>query len=209
VRPTRDRLVTATGELLRRGGYHGTSMKQITAAAGAPTGSMYHFFPGGKDELVAEVLLTSGEAYRQLFVAIASDAPDAPSAVAAFFDGAAAVLEDTDFVDPCPIGTVAREVANTNEPLRAATARVFASWLDTAVEYLEGEHVASTTARELATTIVAALEGGFILARARRNAEPLRAAGRMMSRLVIDVQLRDRDFAAPSRHALHIEPNRQ
>jgi AcrR family transcriptional regulator len=100
---TRERIVTATGELFRRQGYNGTSLKQVTAAAGAPFGSLYHFFPGGKEELADEVIRTSGAAYRSLFELVYDAAADPPTAVTDFFDGAAAVLEETGYLDACPI----------------------------------------------------------------------------------------------------------
>src|SRR5260370_34466566 len=160
---TRDRFLTATNESFRRRGYNGTSLKHVTAAAQAPTGSLYHFFPGGKDQLASEVITTSGAAYRELFEAIADAAASPGDAVTDFFDGAALVLEETDFIDPCPIGTVAREVASTNEPLRRATERVFQSWIDAASTRLVAAGIADDEARRLATAIVAALEGGFVL----------------------------------------------
>jgi AcrR family transcriptional regulator len=184
VRATRDRLLTATNELFRRRGYHGTSLKQVTAAAAAPIGSLYHFFPGGKDDLARAVILSSGDAYRQLFELIADAAAGPADAVTDFFEGAADVLEETDYIDPCPIGTVAREVASSNETLRHATADVFDSWIDAAASRFEAAGVGREDAGQLATTIVAALEGGFVLARARRDSETLRATGRGIRRLV-------------------------
>jgi AcrR family transcriptional regulator len=73
---TRDRIVTATSELFRTRGYHGTSLKHVTAASGAPIGSVYHFFPGGKVALAEAVITESGAAYRALFELIADAAPD-------------------------------------------------------------------------------------------------------------------------------------
>src|SRR5690348_1967899 len=158
---TRDRFLTATNESFRRRGYNGTTLKHVTAAAHAPTGSLYHFFPGGKDELAAEVITMSGAAYRELFETIADAAAKPGDAVTDFFEGAALVLEETDFIDPCPIGTVAREVASTNEPLRVATERVFASWIDAATTRLAAAGVDNGKAERLAIAIVASLEGGF------------------------------------------------
>lgn len=184
VADTRDRLLAATNESFRRRGYNGTSMKDVTSAAQAPTGSLYHFFPGGKDDLAAAVITTSGAAYRELFEAIAHEAASPAAAVTDFFDGAAAVLEETDFIDPCPIGTVAREVASTNEALRRATEQVFASWIDAVTARLAAAGVAKQEAERLAAAIVAALEGGFVLARARRDADVLRDTGRIMRGVV-------------------------
>jgi AcrR family transcriptional regulator len=186
VADTRTRLLTATNESFRRRGYNGTSLKHVTAAAHAPTGSLYHFFPGGKDELAAESITTSGEAYRQLIETVADAAASPGDMITDSFDGAALVLEETDFIDPCPIGTVAREVASTNEPLRRATERVFASWIDTATTRLSAAGVPPTEARTLGTALVAALEGGFVLARAKRDANVLREIGTVMRRVVED-----------------------
>ncbi len=181
---TRDRLLTATNESFRRRGYNGTSLKHVTTAARAPTGSLYHFFPGGKDELTRAVLTTSGAAYRELFEAVADEASSPEAAVTDFFDAAATVLEETDFIDPCPIGTVAREVASTNEALRQATEQVFTSWIDAARARLTAAGIDTEEAEQLATMLVAALEGSFVLARAKRDANVLRDTGRVMRRVV-------------------------
>ena len=181
---TRDRIVTATAELFRRQGYNGTALKAVTVAADAPFGSLYHFFPGGKEELGEAVVLTSGRAYQELFEVIYDAAPDPVTAVGDFFDGAAEVLVSTGYVDACPIGTVALEVASTNDRLRRATATVFAGWEAAAATRLEGAGIAPAAAAELATTLVAAIEGGFMLSRAARSPDPMHAAGRAMRRLV-------------------------
>jgi AcrR family transcriptional regulator len=181
---TRDRIVTATAELFRRHGYGATSMKMIVDAAQAPAGSVYHFFKGGKEELAEVVITTSGAAYQQLFETIFDAAADAPSAISDFFDGAAEVLAETDYVDICPIGSVALEVASTHDRLRAATASVFTGWQASAELRLRGAGMPPDAAAELAAALVAAIEGGFMLSRTARDPEPLRAAGRVMRRAV-------------------------
>src|SRR2546423_1539895 len=125
---TRERIVDSSAELFRRQGYTGTGVKQIVAAASAPFGSLYHFFPGGKAQLGEEVIRWSGQMYLQLFVTVAGDAPDVATGVERFFAGAAETLEETGYADACPIATVALEVASTNEPPRKATADGFDSW---------------------------------------------------------------------------------
>lgn len=184
VADTRTRIVTATNELFRVHGYHGTSLSQISQASGATTGSIYHFFPGGKDELTAVVIETTGEVYRQLFDAIATDASDAASAFVDFFDGAADVLVESDYLDPCPIGTVAREVASSNERLRAAAAAAFDSWITAAIDHLSAAGLAEPDARDLALVFVATLEGGFVLSRTLRRPDPLHAAARTLAPVV-------------------------
>jgi AcrR family transcriptional regulator len=173
---TKERIVGTTGELFRRQGYTGTGLKQIVAAAGAPFGSIYHFFPGGKQQLAAEVIRTSGRAYQQLVEAILDQAPDAVTAVETGFAAAAETLVATDYADACPIATVALEVASTDETLRAATADVFAEWVDSGATRFERWGFAPADARRLAIVLITSLEGAFVLCRAARNTEALTAA---------------------------------
>src|SRR4051794_11965696 len=156
---TKDRIVGAGAELFRRQGYTGTGMKQIVAEANAPFGSLYHFFPGGKEELGGEVIRRSGRMYYELFEAISEAADDPVSAVQDFFSGAAEVLRQTDYADACPIATVALEVASTNEPLRQATAEVFESWIDGASQRMAGFGIEEDRARPLAIAVISLLEG--------------------------------------------------
>ena len=187
---TRDRIIAATNELFRRGGYNGTSLRQVTDAAGAPTGSLYHFFPRGKADLAEAVITETGASYLELFELIAAAAANPGAAVGDVFDGAAETLEESDYIDVCPIGTVAREVANTNDRLRGAADRVFMSWIESLGKHLETAGLTTTEATALATTVVAALEGSFVLARTRRDADVLRHTGQHIRQLV-DAQLRD------------------
>ncbi|HEX3316962.1 MAG TPA: TetR/AcrR family transcriptional regulator [Solirubrobacteraceae bacterium] len=175
--PTKDRIVTASAELFRRGGYTGTGLKRIAAEAQAPFGSIYHFFPGGKEELGAETVRWSGARFGDLVPAVFDPAPDVVTAVRRFFAGAAEHLEDSGWVDACPIATVALEVSSVSEPLREACADVFADWIASASARLAEAGIAEDRARELAIGMVAALEGAFVLARALRSTEPLEVAG--------------------------------
>src|SRR5581483_2783743 len=75
-RSTRERIVGAGAELFRRQGYSATGVKQIVTAAQAPFGSLYHHFPGGKEQLGAEAVRVSGAIYEQLIPAVIDVAPD-------------------------------------------------------------------------------------------------------------------------------------
>src|SRR5207244_2520231 len=121
---TRDRILTATADLLRRKGYNGTGLKEIVKASEAPFGSIYHFFPGGKEELGAEAIRIAGRTYNALIQAFFENTTDIPETTKAFFEGAAEVLRVTDYEDACPIATVALEVASTSEPMRQASGDV-------------------------------------------------------------------------------------
>ena len=174
---TRERILDAGGEYFGRQGYSGTGVKQIVEAAQAPFASLYHFFPGGKEQLGAEVIRRSGATYLRLVGAVFDPAPDVVTAVEDFFAGAAETLRQTGYADACPIATIALEVASSSEPLREATAEVFDSWIDGLALRFRDAGVSARRARELAIFTLSALEGAFVLCRAKRSTEPLAIAG--------------------------------
>ena len=178
---TRTRILDASTELFRRQGMSGTGLKQIAESAKAPFGSIYHFFPGGKDDLAGQTIRRAGGEYRDLVMAFFVD-PDGPDSlvdsVATAFTAAGQVLEATDYADACPIATVALEVASTNETLRTATAEVFTDWIEVGAAHIERYRVPHEDARRLIIGFITSLEGAFVLARALRSTEPLEAASR-------------------------------
>ena len=174
---TKERILETTAEMFRRYGYTGSGLKQIVADANAPFGSLYHFFPGGKEQLGDEVIRRSGRMYMELVEAIFDAAPDPVTGAGDVFRGAAEVLRQTEYADACPIATVALEVASSNETLRMATADVFDSWIESATRRFTGAGIPSGKARALAFLLVEMLEGAFLLSRAMRTTEPVEVAG--------------------------------
>jgi AcrR family transcriptional regulator len=174
---TRDRIVQRSAELFRHQGFAGTGVKQIVAEASAPFGSLYHFFPGGKAQLGEEVIRWSGAIYGQLIEAFFLPGTNPVAATRDFFAAAAETLRETDYADACPIATVALEVSSTNEPMRKACAEVFDSWIDGASERLVQSGLSRKRSRALAISMLASLEGAFVLARALRSTEPVEVAG--------------------------------
>jgi AcrR family transcriptional regulator len=179
--PTRERIVQRSAELFRRQGFVATGVKQIVGEASAPFGSIYHFFPGGKEQLGEEVIRYSGAIYAQLIDAFFKPGGDPVAATREFFAAAATMLRESDYADACPIATVALEVSSTNEPMRQACADVFESWVDGASGRLTEAGLTRKRSRELAFSLIAALEGAFVLSRALRSTEPLDVAGASMT----------------------------
>ncbi|MFJ9833620.1 TetR/AcrR family transcriptional regulator [Streptomyces sp. NPDC101169] len=181
---TRARIQGAAAALFRRHGYSATGLKRIAAEADAPFGSIYHFFPGGKQQLAEDMIRTSGTEYGRMVLALLDSVPDPVESLERAFEAAADDLAAADYADACPIGTVALEVASSNEVLRVATAEVFEQWVGTATQWF-GRWVAEPkTAQSLAYSMVMMLEGAFMLSRAARDPEPLRVAGRSMANLL-------------------------
>jgi AcrR family transcriptional regulator len=181
---TKDRFIDVSADLLRRQGYASTGVKQIVRAAKAPLGSLYHHFPGGKEELGAAAIRRSGALYELLIPAIFDPAPDLVSAVRLFFEGAAAHLEDSEYEDACPIATVALEVSSTSDTMREACADVFESWIAAGLPRFTAAGLDDATSRELVIGMIAALEGAFVLARATQSTEALHVAGELTAQAV-------------------------
>lgn len=192
---TRDRLVVAVGELMRTHGYSAITVKQITAAAAAPMGSLYHHFPHGKVQIAAEALRSSGAAYIQLLPLLMDPHDDLRAAVPAAFADAARTLEESGWINMCPVGTVAGEIADSEPALREVAAEVVTDWIDKGTAYFVGRGLDEPQARDLILGVLSSLEGAFVLGRTLRSTEPLLAAGQAISSR-IDTLLADRDRTA-------------
>jgi AcrR family transcriptional regulator len=185
---TRDRIVAAAAQLYGRYGYNGVGLKQVAAESGSPIGSLYHFFPGGKDELAAAALRLSGAGYQTLVEGILQSMSELAPGIERSFAIAAEVLANSGYVDACWIETVALEVASTNEPLRQVTAEIFEGWIEACTAWVESHGVAPEEARALAIAYITGLEGAFVLSRALRSPEPLLATGRMLAAAAREAQ---------------------
>jgi AcrR family transcriptional regulator len=192
-RSTREAILTAAAELMRQKGYGAVGMKDIVTASGAPIGSLYHHFRGGKIEIAREALINAGAAYALILPTIVDQSTDLGQAIEAAFVQAADDMAGTGFANMCPVASVAAEVADTVEELRATSATVFESWIDGGAAYFAGRGLDGPRARELTLSIISALEGAFVLARTLRSTEPLLAAGRTLG-----AQYRGIALAAPT-----------
>ncbi|MFJ3914339.1 TetR family transcriptional regulator [Streptomyces sp. 2132.2] len=181
---TRARIQRAATVLFRRHGYSATGLKRIAVEADAPFGSIYHFFPGGKQQLAEDMIRASGTEYGRMVLALLDSVPDPLESLVRAFEAAADDLAAADYADACPIGTVALEVASSNEVLRTATAEVFEEWVGAATQWFGRWVTEPRTAQSLAYSMIMMLEGAFMLSRAARDPEPLRVAGRSMATLL-------------------------
>ncbi|MGW4520298.1 TetR/AcrR family transcriptional regulator [Amycolatopsis sp. NPDC004378] len=172
---TRQRMLDTAADLFQTQGYHATGLTQLTTAGGAPKGSLYFHFPGGKEQLAAEAVRLSGERTGAVLEAVLRDAPDAATAVDRAVDALAGFLTGSDFQRGCPLATVALDAAAESVPIREACADGYSSWHGILRDYLAGQGLSAGRADELATVVLAAIEGGLLLARTRRDVAPLRA----------------------------------
>ena len=171
---TREHMIETTASLVHRQGFHGTSLNEILAESGAPRGSLYYHFPGGKEELVLEATRQGVASVTQLLKEVLTDSPDLADGVRAFVEAAAHVLRDSRFVFGCPVAPIVLDSPESSA-LAEICQEAFEEWQQVLVEGLSSGGIERGRAESLATVVVCALEGGLILARARRDIAPLDA----------------------------------
>ena len=175
--------VAATQELLRRRGYAASGLSDIVARSGAPKGSLYFHFPGGKQELAIAAMERSATQLRDAMAAILDSSDDVGEAIGRLVDALAAGLAGSQFADGCPIATVALETASESEAMRGAAQAAFDSWLEVLQQRFTRDGLDDALAQQRALVVLAAIEGGLILARARRDVTPLLAVSSQLRAL--------------------------
>ncbi len=182
---TRRKLVDATATLLRRQGYHATGLSSIVDESGAPRGSLYFYFPGGKDELAVAALEASGIEWRTRLEAAVADATTLGNAIDAVVEVLAADLAASRWQNGCPVAAVALE--STSDVVHAAVARHYAQWQRDITVRIAAFGIPKAAAEQLATVALSAIEGALLLAKVQRSVAPLRTVGvalRTMAALV-------------------------
>jgi TetR/AcrR family transcriptional regulator, lmrAB and yxaGH operons repressor len=161
-------MIERTAVLLAKKGLQGTSFSEILEASGAPRGSLYHHFPGGKDELVLAALEHAGQ--QALDVLDRLSGKPARDIAETFLSLWRSVLSRSEFSAGCAV--VAVTVAADSDALRARASDILRSWRERLAALFAEAGIPKKKARALATSLVAACEGAVILSRAERSFEP-------------------------------------
>ncbi|MCK7624275.1 TetR/AcrR family transcriptional regulator [Streptomyces sp. RS10V-4] len=188
---TRDRIVVTAARLLQRQGYVGTGIKQIAQEAQATLGSVYHFFPGGKEAVAVAAIEHSSQEFAALLQQALDSDPDPAAAVDACAGQLARELRESGWTDGCPVTAAALETLGTDSPIQQACAAALRAWEQQVAGKLLRCGFAAGDARDLAATVLAALEGAEVTAQVTRSAEPLRTVGRQLARLIRSYQAPD------------------
>jgi AcrR family transcriptional regulator len=173
----RERMVRSAAQLIRTKGVSGTGVREVVGHAGAPRGSLQHYFPEGKDQLVQEALLwAGGVAARRVGRALDRAGDRMPSTLLAEIVADWRAEFGTDGFDGgCPLVAAAADMVATSDDLRATMACAFDGWQAPLASALVECGVPARRAPGLALVIISALEGAIILSRIRRDVAPLDA----------------------------------
>ncbi|MCX4992925.1 TetR/AcrR family transcriptional regulator [Streptomyces sp. NBC_00568] len=182
--PSRERIVAGAADMISRRGLSATSIREMAKHAEAPLGSTYHYFPEGKQQLAAEAVRFTGEwVARRLRKELE---PGPAAGLRAFLDLWRRIVVESDFHAGCPVLAVAIEEPPADEvpPALVAAAEVFEQWESLLAASLREHGAGAEQAAQLATLIVAAVEGTVAMCRAKRSTQPLDQAAEQLQALI-------------------------
>ena len=169
---SRSRMIAAAAELFCQRGYHATTFSDVVRDSGAPRGSTYFHFPGGKAELAREAIARAGDELEEMVAQAARHAGDPASLVRALAQIMAGRLERSGYQSGCPIAAMVLELAPHDEEFSAAFDTVFARWRAALVTRFEPLGISPSRASALADLTMSAIEGALVLSRAARSTQP-------------------------------------
>jgi TetR/AcrR family transcriptional regulator, lmrAB and yxaGH operons repressor len=161
-------MIAATARLLAVRGLEGASLAEVLEAAQAPRGSMYHHFPGGKDQLVAEAIDFAGKRSMEAMAGLDGQSPEAIAR--RFLDGWRELLVRTQCRAGCAV--VATTVATDSDVVLGHAGSVFAFWIERLAELFAAGGLSASAASDLATWLLAASEGAVVISRAQHDLRP-------------------------------------
>ncbi|MDQ5895598.1 MAG: hypothetical protein QG596_1859 [Actinomycetota bacterium] len=165
---TREAMLGSAIALFRERGVGDTSFADVLEASGAPRGSVYHHFPGGKKQLVSEAIESAGGYVAANFQRSEDGPAEMVDRFARFY---MRELERTNFREGCPL--MAAAVAGAKEEASVPAARAFSQIQESLTASLVGSGVARQRASSLATLAISAIEGAIILSRTEKSVKPL------------------------------------
>jgi AcrR family transcriptional regulator len=174
MRSPRERMVVSAALLIRERGAHATAISDVLEHSGAPRGSAYHYFPGGRTQLLCEAVDYAGDHVS----AIITEAEGSLELLDTLIDKYRRQLLDTDFRAGCPIVAVSVEAGEQQDRERMApvierAAAVFDRWTELIARRFVADGIPPDQATELAVMATAAIEGAIVLARVRGDLTPL------------------------------------
>ena len=180
----KQKMIATTSTLLERQGYHATGLKQILEESGTPRGSLYYYFPDGKEELAAEAIAQRMRGIAEHARRILGQIDDPAEAIYALICHLGKGVQQNECNTGAPTAAVALEASNSNERLRKACADGYDGLQAVYAAKLVMGGYSAENAPKLASIITASIEGAMILSRTRRDATVLFHVADVMKTLV-------------------------
>ncbi|MBO8171960.1 MAG: TetR/AcrR family transcriptional regulator [Bacillaceae bacterium] len=171
---SRDKLIETTARLLEIQGYHATGLNQITKESGAPKGSLYYYFPEGKEQLACEAVKKTADIVAGRIRSELSRHEDPIVAIQTFILEMARYFQETDCSGGVPIAAVTLETSSTSDKIREACSQAYQLWQDVFAQKLHDSGFTEVRAQQLSLLIVSMIEGAVIISRSRQSSEPLK-----------------------------------
>lgn len=163
-------MVAAASLVIGAHGVGAMSLRRLAAKHDVPMGSIYHYFPGGKAQLVDEAIQSTGDRVLELLRAV--DPADVRTGVTAMMSALAWVMQSSNFATGCPVAA-----AVSSEQHRATARSVFESWHREISDKLAAIGLPEDGRESMATTFVAAVEGAIVLSRIDKSSRVLEQVG--------------------------------
>jgi len=183
----RTRTLETAADLFQRQGYHGTPLSQILEESGAPRGSLYFHFPGGKEQIAAEAVDVASEEMEALIIWAAEKSTDPVEFLGRITGSVARWLEASDYTKGCPIATVTLELVPSIDEVGSAVRAAFGRWSHLIRQGLIDLGFPEERAQGVALLAVTAIEGGLVLSRADRSTVALRQVREQLMAVVAPV----------------------
>ena len=181
---TRDQIIQATCDLLENQGYHATGLNEIVKESGAPKGSIYYYFPGGKEDIAAESVLFAGRAVSERIRTHLAENDDPAEAVQILLETIADYIEISGFRSGGPLTIVASETATSSVKLNLICREAYDLMLQAFEEKFLSAGFSLERAANLAWVVTSSSEGGIILSRTYHSGDPLRRVALAMANLI-------------------------
>ena len=169
----RGAIVRAAATLFRRNGFAATGINEIAEVSGAPKGSLYHYFPGGKDQIAEAAVRFAGAGVVATLEKLEREHDSAAAMIRAYCRLLAGWMAKSGFRDGCPIATTLLESAPQSAGMAGVGREAFAGWCAVIARALVRDGFSRVEARRLSTLAVASIEGALILARVEACAGPI------------------------------------
>ena len=184
-RSSKDILTEVASRLFRLRGYYGVGLNDIIEESGIPKGSLYHYFPGGKEELAIDAIKHSKSIVSNEIQEVFLRIKDPIKAFQAHIIQLSEYIEENGHLLGLSIGTIAGEKHSTSEPIRLACQSAFLGWQSIYMNKILAMGFNEQQSKDLSIMIHALIEGGILLSLTEKSGKSLQVIARQIPLLLI------------------------